>query len=82
MTDNFALEPSDPGVVPERVIDELRQFYRVAKDHTGALGDAIKAQAEKHSIAPAALRKYIAALENDSLVDAAKEAADLEKLIG
>jgi hypothetical protein len=82
MTAPFALEPSEPGVVPERVIDELRQFYRVAKDHTGALADAVKAQAEKHSIRPTALRRYIAALENDSLDDAAKEAADLEKLIG
>jgi hypothetical protein len=82
MPESFELEPSEPGVIPERVIYELRQFYRVAKDHTGALADAVKAQAEKHSITPSALRRYIAALENDSLEDAAKEAADLEKLIG
>jgi hypothetical protein len=82
MTEPFALEPSEPGVVPERVIDELRKAYSTAKDYTGAFGDAVKQQAEKAGIAPAALRKYITALENDSLVDAAKEAQDLERLIG
>jgi hypothetical protein len=82
MTDEFALEPSEPGVVPERVITELRNAYRVAKDYTGAFGDAVKAQSDKCGIVPAALRRYIAALEGDSLEEVAHELRDLEKLIG
>lgn len=78
---DFALEPSEPGVVPARVIDELRRCYREAKDYTQALADAVKAQAEKHSIAPGALRKYIAALEGDKTDEVSKEIEDLARLI-
>ena len=82
MTEDFELEPGEPGVVPERVIDELRKAYREASDYTAAFGDAIKAQAEKHAINAKALRRYVTALETNKLADAAKEAEDLEKLIG
>lgn len=78
---DFALEPDTPGVVPPRVIDELRRCYREAKDYSQALGDAIKAQAEKHSVEPGALRKYIAALESDDIEDTRKEIDDLRRLI-
>jgi len=82
MTDDFALEPVEPGVVPPRVIDELRRCYREATDYGAAFSDAVKAEAEKYVINAKALRRYIAALEGDKLDEAAKEAADLEKLIG
>jgi hypothetical protein len=83
MTDtDFSLEPSEPGTVPARVIDELRRAYREATDYAGAFGDAVKAQAEKYMINAKALRRYIAALEGDKLDEAAEEAADLERLIG
>lgn len=78
----FDLEPSPPpGEISENVIEELRRCYREAKDYTGALRDAVKAQAEKAKIKPAALRRYIAALEGDTIDEAAKEAEDLERLI-
>lgn len=83
MGDEFALEPSVPqGEIPERVIDELRVARRAAVDYAQAFGDAIKASAAKHGINAVALRRYITALETDALDKAAKEAADLEKLIG
>jgi hypothetical protein len=78
---DFKLEPSEPGIVPQRVIDELRRCYREAKDYTGALSEAIKAQAEKHEVEPAALRKYIAALESDDMDGARKEVDDLQRLL-
>jgi hypothetical protein len=80
--EKFELEPTrEPGHVPPRVIDELRRCYREAVDYTGALSDALKAQAEKHKVNAKALRRYIAALEGDKLGDAAKEAEDLARLI-
>ena len=78
----FALESAEPGVVPDWVISELRTAYRGAKEYSSALSEVIKQQAEKYALQPAALRRYVAALENDSLADAAKEASDLERLIG
>jgi hypothetical protein len=78
---DFALEPSEPGVVPERVIAELRRAYREATDYAAAFGDAVKAQAERYAINGKALRRYIVALEGDKLDEAAAEAADLERLI-
>jgi hypothetical protein len=77
----FALEPSEPGVVPPRVIEELRRGFREAKDYADAFGEAVKAQAEKHGIKLKALRRYIAALESDKLDEEAAVAADLERLI-
>ena len=78
---DFALEPSEPGIVPARVIEELRRCYREVKNYSQALGDAIKAQAEAHSVEPGALRKYIAALESDDIEDTRKEIDDLRRLI-
>lgn len=78
----FALEePLEPGHVPNRVIEELRHCYRTAKDYAGAYGEAAKAQAEKHKVAPKALKTYIAALENEKLAETSKEADDLARLI-
>jgi len=80
--DDFALQPSPPpGEISENVIAELRRCYREAKDYAGAFRDALKAQSEKARIRPGALRRYIAALEGDSIDEAAKEAEDLERLI-
>lgn len=79
--EHFELEAEKPGTVPPRVIEELRRCYREAKDYASAFGDALKAQAAKHDVEPAALRRYIAALENDGLEDAVKEITDLTRLI-
>lgn len=80
---DFALEPTvEPGHLPQRVIEELRHSYRVARDYSEAFGDCVKAQAEKHKIVPAALRKYIAALEDDKVPKVRKEAESLQTLIG
>ena len=79
--DDFALEPSD-GNIPPRVIEELRGAYAIAKDYAQSYSDAAKAQAEKFKLKPGALKKYIAALENDSTDDLRDELSDLEKLIG
>lgn len=79
--EDFALEPSD-GNIPPRVIEELRGAYAIAKDYAQSYSDAAKAQAEKFKLKPAALKKYIAALENDSTDDLRDEMSDLEKLIG
>ena len=77
MADEFALEPSPPdGTIPERVIDELRHARRIAKDYAQSFSDAVKAQAELRKIKPSALKRYIAALEDDTL-----DAAAIRKLL-
>lgn len=43
-----------------RRLPELVEAYASAKDHAEALRDALKAVAEKHGIAPAVLRKFVA----------------------
>lgn len=78
---DFALEPSD-GNIPDRVIEELREAYELAKDRAQSYSDAAKAQAEKYKLKPGALKKYIAALANDSIAKLDAEMTDLEKLIG
>lgn len=80
-SDQFALESPEPGKIPSRVIDELRRCYREAKDYAGAFAEALAAQAEKHEVEPAALRKYIAALESDKCEEARKMADDLARLL-
>lgn len=83
MTDEFQLEPSTPvNEIPQRVIEELRAARRTAKDYAQAFSDACKGQAEKYSIAPGALRKFVCALEDDTLGNLEQEAADIERLIG
>lgn len=81
---DFALEPSEPegGRIPWSVIDELRHARAIAKDYVQGYSDAAKAQAEKYKLKPSALKRYIAALEDDKLDDLDAETNDLEKLIG
>lgn len=80
--ETFDLEsPPEPGQVPERVVQELRECRRRATDFAQAFGEAIKVQAEKYQIDAAALRKYICSLESDALEQAEKMAGDLVKLI-
>lgn len=78
----FALEPPEPGKVPDRVIDELRRARTVAKDHAQAFSDCIKAQAEKYSVKPGALKRYIVALCDDKVEEVENETDDLQRLIG
>lgn len=78
----FDLEaPLTPGEVPQRVIDELRGACGTASDYALAFNDAVKAQAEKHKVAPKALRRFIVALEGDKVKAAEKEAEDLQSLV-
>ena len=81
---DFELEPSaqSEGVVPERVIDELRSARSHAVDYAQAFGDAVKAIALQYGLKPGALRRYVCALEADKLEDVDAEACDLVKLIG
>lgn len=80
--EEFALEPSEPGIVPERVIDELVHFRTVAKDHAQAFSDAIAEQAKKYKIKPGALKRFVCALEGDKLDELNAETDDLGRLIG
>jgi hypothetical protein len=81
--ENFELEPSEPtGDIPESVIAELRGARAVAKDYAQGYSDAVKAQAEKYKLKAGALKRYIAALEDDKLQELDEEMTDLEKLIG
>lgn len=83
MTDEFALEPSVPrGEIPERVIGELRTARRTAKDYARAYSDAAKAQAGKYGVNERALKRFIAALEDDKVGELDAEAQALERLIG
>ena len=83
MGDEFELEPSTPvGEIPDKIITELRECRRRAKDFAQAFSEAVKAQAEKYGIAPGALRKYVCALEDDTVERVADETADLERLLG
>ena len=77
----FNLEPSH-GTIPPRVVEELVSARTYAKDASEAFGDAIKAQAAKYQLKPAALRKYVAALEADKLDEAKVETEQLADLIG
>jgi len=80
--DEFQLEPPvEPGNVPTGVIDELRVLRTAANDASTDFREAIKVQADKHKIKPAALRKYVVALGRDKVDEARAEAADLERLI-
>jgi hypothetical protein len=78
---DFNLEPTTPGQVPERVIEELRAACHTAVDYAGAFADACKAQAEKYGIKPGALKRYVKALEGDKLEDVEAETDDLQALI-
>ena len=78
--DGFALEPTG-GPIPSGVILELRRLHSGAREASSGLSEAIKAQAEKHTIKGGALRRYIAALEGDKVDAARLEAEDLERLI-
>ena len=81
---DFKLEPTEPeaGEIPEAVISELRHARAIAKDYAQGYSDACKAQAEKYKLKPSALKRYIAALEDDKVADLHTETNDLEKLIG
>ena len=82
LAEGFALEPSEPGHVPDRVINELRNARATAKDYATAFNDCVKAQAEKYSVKPGALKRYIVALEEDKLEEVDAETDDLARLIG
>lgn len=80
--DNFALSSPTPGKVPAGVVEELRRLRTSANEASTELREAIKVQADKHKVKPAALRRYVNALASDKVDEARKEAEDLESLIG
>lgn len=70
------------GPPPEKVLDELVHAKTTAKDMAGAFADAVKAQASKYGIKPAALRKYVTAREADKLDEVRVENTQLADLLG
>lgn len=70
------------GEVPKKTIDELVTARTYAKDASQAYADAIKAQAEKYKLKPAALRKYIAAVEADKADEVRVEVGQIADLLG
>lgn len=70
------------GEVPAKVIDELVTAKASAKNYASAFGEAIKAQAAKYGVKPAALRKFVTAREADKVDELEAETGDLEKLLG
>lgn len=64
-----------------RVVDELRVLYRNAKARAVTFRDAVKGQAEKHGVEPVALRRYVVALESDTVERIQAELDDLLKLL-
>jgi hypothetical protein len=79
---NFKLESTQPGHVPAGVIEELRRLRTEANEASTDFREAIKVQADKHKVKPAALRRYVIALGRDKVDEAKAEAEDLERLIG
>ena len=83
MADDFTLSPPPlPGEVPQSVIAELRECRKRAADFSQAFSEACKMQAEKYGVAPSALRRFVCALEGDSIDKLTKEAEDIERLVG
>lgn len=79
---DFDLESDPlPGKVPKRVITELVGAKQRAQHMAAALSDAIKAQAEKYKVKPAALREYIGAVATDKLEALDAKLDHLVKLI-
>lgn len=79
---DFNLEASDPaGLPPDAVIEELRGCRRTAKEAVKAYADALGAQAAKYKVKRPALKRYIAALEEDAIEEAEAEMNDLERLL-
>ena len=54
-------------MIPQSTIDELVDLRSMAKLASEAFSDAVAAQAEKHQVNKAALRKYVSALEAATL---------------
>jgi hypothetical protein len=79
---DFALESPEPGKVPDRVIAELRNLRKRAKEAGTDFKNAVNDQSAKYKVEPGALRAYVVALESDTIAQIAAEAADLERLIG
>jgi hypothetical protein len=70
-----------PQKLPQSVIDDLVEQRANAKAHADAFGEAVKAQAEKYGAKPSALKKYVCALESDSVDKVQAEVDSLEVLL-
>jgi hypothetical protein len=70
------------GEVPEATLDELVHAKTAAKDMASGFADAVKAQAAKYGLKPAALRKYVTAREADKLDEARVETQQFADLLG
>lgn len=87
--EGFNLTPPDPEraacrptAVPVATIEELRHLRTEANSAATQFREAIKLQADKYKVKPAALRRYVIALARDLVDEARAEAEDLERLIG
>ncbi len=79
--EDFNLESQEPGKVPDGVIEELRRLRSAANEGATDFREAIKVQADKHKVKPAALRRYVIALGRDSVDELGREVRDIEHLI-
>jgi hypothetical protein len=80
--DDFSLEPSPPhGEVPEAVISELMEVRQTAKDYAQSYADAVGVQADKFGCNKGALKRFIAARQDDKLKELDEEMTDLARLL-
>lgn len=77
---DFALESPEPGKVPDGVIEELRRLRTSANEASTDFREAIKLQADKAGIKPAALRRFVNALASDKVDELRAEVTDIETL--
>lgn len=70
-----------PQDIPDATVEELMTLRTAARLAAEDFGTAVKAQAEKFSCRPGALRRYVTAKEAAKLADLDAEAEDLAKLM-
>jgi len=80
--EKFDLEPTLPtGQIPARVLVELIALRAAQRSAIETYAEAVTAQATKFSVGKKALRRFIAAVDNDKLADLKLECAGVQQLI-
>lgn len=79
---DLKLESPGTGKVPPGVVEELKNLRTRANGAVTLFREAVKVQADKHKVKPAALRRYVVALGNDKVDELKAEAVDIEALVG
>lgn len=67
--------------ITKATIDELMTLRANARMSAETFTEAVKEQAEKHSVSKGALRRYVCALEKDEIEKLDAEASDLAVLL-